>query len=101
MKWGIPKRQVIANGYFSNDQARVLQVAANLKKSGVNSLLLSRDAFHKEYIPLEKVYPFAKALSDEHIEGFKLHPAWVVNREHKNAYNEETVTQNIIYFCNK
>jgi uncharacterized radical SAM superfamily protein len=68
-----------ANGYFSNDQARVLQVAANLKKSGVNSLLLSRDAFHKEYIPLEKVYPFAKALSDEHIEGFKLHPAWVVN----------------------
>lgn len=90
MKCGIPIRQVITNGYFTNDQTRIIQVAKNLKKSGVNSLLLSIDAFHKEYIPLEKIYPFAKAVCNEKIEGFKLHPAWVVNKEHKNAYNAET-----------
>jgi MoaA/NifB/PqqE/SkfB family radical SAM enzyme len=96
-KCDIPVRQVITNGYFTNDQARILQVAANLKKSGVNSLLLSIDAFHKEYIPLERVYPFAKALYDEQIEDFKLHPAWVVNREHKNKYNAQT-EESLAYF---
>jgi MoaA/NifB/PqqE/SkfB family radical SAM enzyme len=87
---GIPKRQVITNGYFSKDVKKVAAVAKSLKESGVNSLLLSVDVFHKEHIPLEQVYLFAKALKDEKIEGFKLHPAWVVNREHDNYFNKET-----------
>lgn len=87
---GIPKRQIITNGYFSKDNYKITAVAKALKESGVNSLLLSIDAFHKEYIPLEQVYIFAKALHDEGIEGLKLHPAWVVDRKHHNHYNKET-----------
>jgi MoaA/NifB/PqqE/SkfB family radical SAM enzyme len=87
---GIPVRQVITNGYFSNGKEKITAVAKALKASGVNSLLLSVDAFHKEFIPLGKAYLFAKALCDESLEGFKLHPAWVVNREHCNSYNKET-----------
>lgn len=89
---GIPKRQIITNGYFSKDNNKITAVAKALKDSGVNSLLLSIDAFHKEYIPLEQVYIFAKALHDEEFEGLKLHPAWVVDREHDNHYNKETET---------
>ncbi len=87
---GIPNRQIITNGYFSDDPVKIKVVANALKESGVNSLLLSVDAFHQAHVPLEKVYPFAEALCKEKLVGFKLHPAWVVNREHANTYNEET-----------
>lgn len=90
MECGIPQRQLITNGYFSKDGEKIRAVAKALKESGVNSLLLSVDAFHKEFIPLEKVYLFAKALCDEAIEGFELQPSWVVNRRHCNIYNEQT-----------
>ena len=87
---GILKRQIITNGFFTNDNARILSVAKALKESGVNSLLLSVDAFHQEHISLEKVYFFAKAVCNEHIEGLKLHPAWVADRSNENKYNLET-----------
>lgn len=86
----IPKRQIITNGYFSNDIDKISTVVKAIKESGINSLLLSIDAFHKEFISLEKVYQFAKLVCNENISGFKLHPAWVVNRQHINKYNEET-----------
>ena len=44
---GIAKRQVITNGYFSREPEKIRSVAADLKDSGVNDLLLSVDAFHK------------------------------------------------------
>jgi MoaA/NifB/PqqE/SkfB family radical SAM enzyme len=87
---GIPKRQIITNGYFSKNDGQVIAVVKALKESGINSLVLSIDAFHKEYIPMDKVYLFAKTVCLESIRGFKLQPAWVVNREHNNKYNEET-----------
>lgn len=87
---GIPKRQIITNGYFSKDINKITAVAKSLKESGVNSILLSVDSFHKEHIPLEHIYQFAKVLCNEKIDGFKLHPAWVVNREHDNRFNKET-----------
>lgn len=90
MEHGIPKRQIITNGYFSKEEDKINHVAKELKTCGINSLLLSIDAFHKEHISLESVYPFAKALCKENIEGFMLHPAWVVNRNHDNIYNSET-----------
>lgn len=90
MDCGIPNRQIITNGYFSDDSVRIRAVANSLKASGVNSLLLSVDAFHQAHVPLEKVYPFAEALCKNRLSGFRLHPAWVVSREHANTYNEET-----------
>ncbi|MCL2512845.1 MAG: radical SAM protein [Oscillospiraceae bacterium] len=87
---GIPKRQIITNGFFTKDEDKINDTAKKLKESGVNSLLLSADTFHMEHIPIKTVYLFAEALHKRNIEGFKLHPAWVVNREHKNPHNIET-----------
>lgn len=86
---GIPKRQLITNGFFSRDPERQNAVAKMLKKAGVNDLLLSVDAFHQEHIPLDAVRHFAQCAQGCGLP-IRLHPAWVVNRENDNRYNAET-----------
>jgi len=86
---GIPERQLITNGFFSRDERRIEEVAHSLRESGVNDLLLSVDAFHQEYIPIESVVQFAEALL-KHGANLRVHPAWVVNEATDNAYNMET-----------
>jgi MoaA/NifB/PqqE/SkfB family radical SAM enzyme len=87
---GIPKRQLITNGFFSRDGRRIDEVAQILCASGVNDILLSVDVFHQEFIPLEPVALFAEALSRRGVPSLRIHPAWVVNEEHVNPYNAET-----------
>ena len=86
---GIPHRQLITNGYFSNDKEFISDVAKKLALSGINDLLLSVDAFHQETIPLDTVKAFAEAVRDNGIP-IRLSPAWLVSREHNNPYNIQT-----------
>ena len=86
---GIPKRQVITNGYFSNDEKRICEVARMLARVGVNDLLLSADAFHQESIPLGTVQIFAREAKRCGIP-IRLSPAWLVSREDENPYNRKT-----------
>ena len=79
MDAGIPKRQLITNGYFSKDEGRIREVAAMLTAAGVNDVLISVDAFHQETIPLEPVRLFALALKENGMERLRWSPAWVVN----------------------
>jgi hypothetical protein len=82
----IPHRQLITNGFFSKDSARIKEVALCLAKSGVNDILLSVDAFHQETIPLEYIKAFAEAVKTTGIN-IKVHPAWLVSAEDDNPYN--------------
>jgi len=86
---GVPKRQLITNGYFSAIIDRIRTVAQGIAEAGVNDLLLSVDAFHQETIPLETVKLFAKALKDCGVP-VRLHPAWLVSPEDDNPYNRKT-----------
>ena len=88
-KLGILKRQVITNGFFSENPDKIRKVAQKLCECGVNDLLLSVDAFHQRTIPLDVVKMFAKELISVGVP-VKLQPAWLVKSEHKNPYNEET-----------
>lgn len=85
----IPQRQLITNGFFSKDEESIKTVAMNLAQSGVNSILLSVDAFHQETIPLKPVKDFAKAVQAAGIL-LRAHPAWLVNINAKNLYNQQT-----------
>ena len=85
----IEKRQVITNGYFSKNKAKIKEVAEKLSECGVNDLLLSVDAFHAETIPLSVVKEFAKEAKNCKIP-MRLQPAWLVSREDENPYNEKT-----------
>jgi hypothetical protein len=86
---GVPKRQLITNGYFSKDPERIEEAARALKECGVNELLLSADAFHQETIPLGPVCRFAESAVKCGIP-VRLSPAWLVSREDTNPYNERT-----------
>lgn len=86
---GIPKRQIITNGFFSKDSDRIQQVAKQLAWSGVNDIALSVDAFHQETIPLEVVKVFAKAVKEMEIRVCS-HPAWLVSPDADNEFNNKT-----------
>ena len=86
---GIARRDLITNGYFSNDCDRIKEVAAQLNASGINRILLSVDAFHQATIPIEPVKYFAECIKELGINIF-LSPAWLVSREADNPYNVKT-----------
>ena len=85
----IRKRQVITNGYFSNNPKRIAEVAHRLYECGVNDLLVSVDAFHQETIPLAVVRSFVAEAVRLGIPT-RLQPAWLVSRDDGNPYNEKT-----------
>jgi len=78
---GIPRRQLITNGFFTRDADKIAAAADKLNQCATE-ILLSVDAFHQETIPLEPVQLFAK-----HAEHLKLHPAWLISREDDNPWN--------------
>ena len=86
---GVPKRQLITNGYFSNNAERVSHVAQRLSESGVNDLLISVDAFHQETIPLDTVKCFATEAKRQGIP-IRISPAWLVSADDDNRYNQRT-----------
>ena len=88
---GIPIRQIITNGFFSRDKQRIEDVAEALCASGANDVLLSADAFHQEYIPVEPVIFFAESLIKNGIPKLRVHPAWLVNDHDQNPYNVKTI----------
>jgi len=81
---GIPRRQLITNGFFTRDENRITAVADKLGQCATE-ILLSVDAFHQETIPLEPVKAFANRA--KHV---RLHPAWLVSREDGNPWNVRT-----------
>lgn len=87
---GVPSRGLITNGYFSNDPIRITEVARRLAATPITGILLSVDAFHQESIPLEPVHLFAEELLKAGMRNVRLHPAWVVDKEHVNTYNQRT-----------
>lgn len=86
---GVPKRQVITNGYFTKSKDRIKEVVKRLCECGVNDLLLSADAFHGESIPLDAVKLFAKEAKDVGLP-IRIQPAWLVSRDNANPYNIKT-----------
>jgi len=86
----IIERQLITNGFFSHDETKIKHVTESLVKSGVNDILLSVDAFHQEIIPLQPVMAFAKSVLALDIPNFRVHPAWLVNKQANNPYNNKT-----------
>ncbi|MCL2420639.1 MAG: radical SAM protein [Defluviitaleaceae bacterium] len=90
---GISERGLITNGFFTRDNHKIEAMAAALVDAGVNDIALSVDAFHQEDIPVEPVLCFAKALYALSEKGglkLRTHPAWLVNKDHANPYNDET-----------
>lgn len=87
---GVSRRELITNGYFSNDTAFIGAVVEQLLAAGVNDIKLSIDAFHQEHIPIHRVEPFIAALLSHNFTNLTVHPAWLVSQDHANDYNRHT-----------
>jgi len=86
---GIPKRQLITNGFFTRDPIKIQETAEKLAECEVNDILLSADAFHQAAIPLDVVLSFAQAMRNCNLP-VRIQPAWLVSPEHENPYNLRT-----------
>lgn len=86
----INTRQILTSGYFTNNPKESADAANSLAEAGINSLLLSVDAFHQEHLPIEPVLQFARNIVNAKIPNAFLYPAWLVNEEHQNIYNTKT-----------
>jgi MoaA/NifB/PqqE/SkfB family radical SAM enzyme len=89
---GIPVRDVITNGFWSRRTEKIQRIAAKLAKSGVNSVSISVDCFHQEFIPLKIVKKTAESLVEAGIMHVSWNPCWVVSKDHNNVYNRKTKT---------
>lgn len=88
-KMKVEKRQLITNGFFSNNEDIIKKTTMQLAESGVNDILLSVDAFHQETIPVEYVKVFAKSIAEKGIR-IRTQPAWLVSEKDQNPYNIKT-----------
>lgn len=88
-KAGVKRRQIITNGFVTRDDEELKAIAKMLSECGVNDVLLSVDAFHQEFIPIEPVRRFACFVKEAGVP-IRLQPAWLVSPSHQNMYNVKT-----------
>lgn len=88
--YGIAKRDVITNAGVPASEAEFRRVAFRLADSGVNSVGISVDGFHQEYIPIDVLARNAKSLLDAGIPRLFWNPCWVVSPDHDNLWNRKT-----------
>ncbi|MFB0557902.1 MAG: radical SAM protein [Candidatus Bathyarchaeia archaeon] len=86
----VSSRELITNGYWSDDIRVVKEIADGLEDCGVNQIYFSVDAFHQEHIPVGKVRAAIESCLDAGIEGLALNPCWLVSEDDDNEYNRET-----------
>jgi MoaA/NifB/PqqE/SkfB family radical SAM enzyme len=89
-KYGVEKRELITNGYFSKNENTIRDGVKKIIESGINEIMLSIDAFHQEKIPIKYVEVFIKNIIALKFENIKIHPSWVVSKEVDNVYNNRT-----------
>ncbi len=87
---GIPRREVITNGFWSRSVGDTRGIAKELAECGVNSLHFSVDAFHQEHVPLVVVKNAVESSLEAGIEDVALNPCWLVSEDDDNEFNLET-----------
>jgi MoaA/NifB/PqqE/SkfB family radical SAM enzyme len=90
MNVGIPRRDVITNGFWSGTTRKTEKIAGRLVESGVNEVHISVDCFHQEFVPLKTVRKTAKALLRVGMTRVFWNPCWIVSKNHDNPYNRKT-----------
>jgi len=89
-KFEVPRVSVITNGFWGKDEQLARKYVKNLKNAGLNLLILSVDAFHQEFIPLEIVKTVLRVAEDVKMENIEVDAKVLDNFEEQNVYNERT-----------
>lgn len=87
---GIPKIELITNGFWGKDRNRAQMLATQLKDAGVNEVLISVDAFHLPYIPLDCPRNAALASLAAGIERVRWNVAILESETPLNQFDRQT-----------
>jgi organic radical activating enzyme len=86
----IPVIEMLTNGTWGRNKKRAETLAKKLKDAGLNSLGISVDAFHLEYIPLEYPRNAAQASLKAGIEKVVWNVAVLQSLSAENSYDKTT-----------
>jgi len=87
---GIPKIELITNGFWGKDNDRAQSLAAQLKEAGVNEVLISVDAFHLPHVPLGYPRNVALASLTAGIDRVAWNVAILENENASNKFDRQT-----------
>ena len=86
----IPKISMLTNGVWGKNRAKAEELACRMKKSGLNILGISVDAFHSQFTPLEYPQRAALASIQAGIADVTWNVAVVESLSGKNKYDRKT-----------
>lgn len=86
----IPKIDMITNGVWGKNKATAEKLAIKLKTAGLNTINISADAFHLQFIPLEYPRNVALASLKAGIEDIKWNVALIESINASNKYDKKT-----------
>jgi organic radical activating enzyme len=86
----IPKIEMLTNGIWGKEKQKAERLAKKLKDAGLNTLGISVDAFHLQYIPLQYPRNAAKASLKAAIEKITWNVAVIESLDAKNHYDRMT-----------
>jgi MoaA/NifB/PqqE/SkfB family radical SAM enzyme len=86
----IPSIDLLTNGVWGKNKRRAEELAKDLKEAGLNTVGVSVDAFHLQYIPLEYPRNAASALLKAGVERVTWNVALVESLDAPNEYDMKT-----------
>jgi len=89
-KLGIPEIELITNGFWGRDREKAETLALRLKEAGVTDVLISVDAFHLPYIPLDGPRNAAEASLLAGINKVRWNVAVLESIDAENEYDVQT-----------
>jgi len=89
-KFKVPRVSVITNGFWGENEQLAKKYANNLKNAGLDQLVVSVDAFHQEFIPLETVKNILQAAEAVGMENVEVDAKVLGSSEERNVFNERT-----------
>lgn len=89
-KFNVPRVSVITNGFWGKDEQLAKKYVRGLKNAGLDTLVVSVDAFPQEFISLEAVKNVLRAAMDGGIKDIEVDAKVLGTLEEQNIWNEQT-----------
>jgi MoaA/NifB/PqqE/SkfB family radical SAM enzyme len=89
-KFKVSRVSVITNGFWGENEEIARKYARNMKKAGLDKLIVSVDAFHQEFIRLKTIKTVLQAAKDARIENIEIDAKVLGALEEDNVFNERT-----------
>jgi len=87
---GIPEIELITNGFWGKNPEKAKTLTSKLKEAGVTDILISVDAFHLPYIPLDGSHNSAIASLEAGIKRVRWNVAILESIDAPNRYDKQT-----------